>query len=134
MKCIYCSGKTGVINSRLQLKQNQVWRRRQCHKCKAIFTTQESVTGEQSLTVQKGNDYEPFSRDKLLLSVYDSLRHRKTALSDATSLTGTVWSQLLPHIKNASIKREDIVGSTFKVLSRFDKAAATHYLAYHPLR
>lgn len=134
MVCIYCSGETKVTNSRLQKRANRIWRRRQCLNCGAIFTTEEQVVTEQSILVRKISAVEPFSRDKLLLSLYESLRHRKTAVSDATGLTDTIWSQLLPHIQHASVTREDIVKTAASVLKRFDKAAATSYAAFHPVK
>lgn len=132
MVCIYCGNKTQVINSRLQKKPNQVWRRRQCKACQAVFTSLEAVNAETSLIVSSGKHVEPFSRDKLLIDVYDSLRHRKTAISDATALTQTIWNRLQLKIKDASIARDDIAGVTYEVLQRFDKVAATHYQAFHP--
>lgn len=132
MVCIYCGGETRVTNSRLQKKANQVWRRRVCQSCQGVFTTHEVVSTDQSLLFQSASASEPFSRDILLLSVYDSLRHRKTALQDASALTATIWSKLLPQIQNATIKRSDVVQTTTDTLKRFDKSAATHYAAFHP--
>lgn len=134
MVCIYCGGKTRVNNSRHQKKSNQVWRRRECLECESIITTQEQIEPTTSLLfVKSTNKTEPFSRDILLFSVYDSLKHRKTAMRDATALTNTIWSKILKHINNASIKRESVIKETTKVLSRFDKASAVQYSAYHPL-
>jgi len=83
--------------------------------------------------VKKLSVLEPFWRDKLLISVYDSLRHRKTAINDAEGLTGTIISRLYPHLKDAQIKQEDIIKTASLVLQRFDRVAATHYKAFHPL-
>lgn len=134
MVCIYCRHETLVANSRRQKKTNQVWRRRKCTACLAVFTTIERVDTEQALRVRKNSLYQPFSRDKLLLSIYDSLRHRKTAVEDATALAGTVLTKLYPLIQNATLERRQIVKITREVLGRFDKAAATHYEAFHPLQ
>lgn len=79
------------------------------------------------------NDIEPFSRDKLLVSVYDSLRHRKTALSDASGLTNTIIGRLLHMVENAQLSKNDIARTAIAVLKRFDAVAATHYGAFHPL-
>jgi transcriptional repressor NrdR len=133
MVCIYCYSGTQVINSRLQKRTNSIWRRRQCKVCKAVFTTGEAVSFDKQLTVSYSSGHvEPFSRDKLLLSVYDSLKHRKTALNDATALTDTIVSHLLRHTQNAALKRDVIVSEVNKILKRFDKVAATHYQAFHP--
>lgn len=77
---------------------------------------------------------EPFQRDKLFMSIYDSLKHRKTALSDASGLTDTVISQLYPLMKDAVVERMAIIRAVTEVLTRFDGVAATHYDAFHPSR
>lgn len=87
----------------------------------------------QALRIQKDKHIEPFSRDVLMLSIHDSLRHRKTASADATALTRTIITHLLPYIHEASLQREEIVAIAHEVLNRFDKVAATHYKAFHPL-
>ncbi|HUP26343.1 MAG TPA: hypothetical protein VM124_01695 [Candidatus Limnocylindrales bacterium] len=132
MVCIYCGHDTQVTNSRLQKTRNQVWRRRHCQQCASDFTTLEKPDLPTALAVIHSNDYRPFLRDKLFLSVYESLKHRKTALSDATALTDTIVGQLYPCIKNGGIKRGQIIATASEVLHRYDKAAASHYNAYHP--
>lgn len=132
MVCIYCQSDTQVVNSRHQKRQNQVWRRRKCIHCQAVFTTLEAVDFSQAVTVVRNQTYEPFSRDTLLLSVYDSLKHRKTASSDATALVTTIIGQLVAFIETAQLTREQIVAVTSEVLERFDGVAATHYRAFHP--
>lgn len=82
--------------------------------------------------VKSAADFQPFSRDNLFLSIYDSLKHRKTALGDATALTDTTWTKLVPVFVEGSIERQDIVDIVSSTLERFDHAAATHYQAFHP--
>lgn len=132
MVCVYCGNETKVVNSRLQKKANQVWRRRRCELCEAIFTTLEGVESSQAVRIRRNSHLEPFSRDKLLLSIYESLRHRKTAVADATALTGTILGQVYSMIDNAAIERDSVVEITGAVLERFDTAAATSYRAFHP--
>ncbi len=119
------------MNSRHQKRLNQKWRRRQCSQCGAIFTTLEQLDTSGALRVNSDNKYEPFLRDELFLSVYDSLRHRKTALADATALTDTIMSAL-SFSGDAVIDRNKIVQETSRVLRRFDKIAAALYEALHP--
>jgi transcriptional repressor NrdR len=133
MVCIYCGVKTSVTNSRHQKKSNQVWRRRQCANCSGIFTTLEQTDLPLSLLYKKDSSHiQPFSRDKLFLSLYNSLKHRNTALNDATALTSTVIGKLLPTIKDASVERADIIQTITETLKHFDKAASVTYVAYHP--
>lgn len=131
MVCIYCGGDTHVKNSRLQKKANQVWRRRACVKCGAIFSTLESPDFDRSIVVQKASHLEPFSRDILFISIYDSLKHRQTAVSDATAVTATVIAKLLKRTGDAQLDRAQIVKTAQLALARFDKAAAVHYAAFH---
>lgn len=132
MVCIYCHGDTKVINSRLQIKRNNVWRRRKCLECGAITSTTEAVDLARSISVRRKMKIEPFERDKLMLSVYNSLRHRKSALGDSTAITETVIAGLLKtQITHAVIDSEHIKELAIKSLSNFDKAAATSYQAFH---
>ena len=132
MVCVYCGNRTQVTNSRLQKKANQVWRRRQCQSCQGLFTTLEQIDLATSLLYKNGSNHvEPFQRDILFLSINDSLKHRKTASSDATALTATVMAKLFPQIKEATIQRADIIKVATEALKRFDKPAATSYQAFH---
>ena len=134
MLCIYCKQETKVINSRPQKRTNRIWRRRTCMSCGTTFTSIEAVDLGGSITVRDIRTLQPFQRDKLFMSVYDSLKHRKTALEDATSLTDTIISKLYPlMMQDAVLLKSDIIGVSIGVLMRFDKAAATHYQAFHPL-
>lgn len=87
-----------------------------------------------AVLLKRNKRSEPFSRDTLLLSIYDSLKHRQSASTDATALTGTVLSALYPLITNATLDRDDVAQQTSLVLKRFDPVAATHYQAFHPLQ
>lgn len=132
MVCIYCGSQTNVINSRHKRRTNEVWRRRTCNNCSAVFTTMESPTLEQSVSVKdKTGRLQPFERDKLYLSIVSACGHRKHASKDASGLTSTIISQLLPSIKQATIDKGQIIEVAAKTLSRFDRSASVQYLAYH---
>ena len=131
MVCIYCGGPTDITNSRPQKRVNRVWRRRQCHVCGAVFTTIEAAALTDSLLVRHESRLHPFSRDKLFLSVYNSCKHRKTAINDASALTDTIISQLPAILNEAAIERPLLVQTVQRVLERFDKAAGVHYAAFH---
>jgi transcriptional repressor NrdR len=133
MVCIYCGAGTAVTNSRLQKKTNQVWRRRKCLKCGNVYSSIEGVNWGQAVRYSHEGRLEPFSRDRLFLSLYEACRHRKSAQSDATALTDTVLGKLRPRIQAASLDRGQVIDTAMKVLKQFDKAAATAYRAYHPL-
>jgi transcriptional repressor NrdR len=132
MVCIYCGNETQVANSRPQKQLNQVWRRRKCLQCQAIFSTHEVAAYDTSWRVKTINDgLVPFKRNKLLVSLYKSLAHRPTALEDATALTDTIIGLLLKSAQNGLIEAQTITNNAAEVLHRFDTAAAVHYRAFH---
>ena len=139
MLCTYCRAETHIINSRHQRRTNSTWRRRKCLRCGAVVTTIEQLDYEKSWrvdypdTAQKRRNpaSRPFLRDKLLLSVHQSLGHRPTALSDALALTHTIVGKIGDSTDQGRIGSADIANATLKALRRFDAAAATMYQAYH---
>jgi transcriptional repressor NrdR len=132
MVCIQCGEETHVINSRLQKKPNQIWRRRRCLNCGAIFTTEEAIDYSAAWRVKSpSGGLEPFLRDKLLLSLYKACGHRPTALRDATALTETLINKLRLEAVDGVINRSAIVQTAQVALNRFDKAAASYYVARH---
>lgn len=132
MVCVHCAGKTQVINSRLQKRNNHVWRRRKCLMCGLVFSTEEVVQHENVWLVMDAHGrYSPFSSNRLLLSLYRSCQHRQTALNDATSLTETVIQKLQPKFKDGLINSQTIAQVSQVALNRFDQAASVHYAAHH---
>lgn len=131
MVCIHCRSDTQVINSRLQKKANQVWRRRKCSECSAVFTTREVAQYELAWLVRTNRSLKPFNRDKLLLSIIASIQHRPNALEDASALTETVMNKLL-FTATAGVLEAPAIARTVQVaLNRFDTAASVHYQAFH---
>jgi transcriptional repressor NrdR len=134
MVCIYCGSKTQVTNSRFNRRTNAVWRRRACTACGAIFSSYETVdlAGTWRVAHSAGSrKLDTFNRDKLLLSLYKSCAHRGTAVADATELNKTIITQLVPLAQNGLLSHTMIAQEAYKVLKRFDMAAAIHYEAYH---
>lgn len=132
MVCVYCGAKTKVNNSRHQKKPNQVWRRRICLNCSAMFSTLELPDLQRSLSV-KHNDgrLAPFNRDKLFVSVYFSCGHLKDAVDAANALTGTVISKLLKQSESALVDSQTIAKITQDTLKHFNQPAAAQYQAYY---
>jgi transcriptional repressor NrdR len=131
MVCLYCGGKTEVVNSRPQKRMNQVWRRRKCSACGAVFTTNERIDYSATIVVKRKTALEPFERDTLLVSLAASLGHRPTAVGDAAALATTVTRALLAAAENGVVEVTNITAESYKVLNRFDTLAAAHYRAYH---
>lgn len=131
MVCIYCKGHLAVTNSRPQVSRNQTWRRRLCKACGAVFTAVEALDLSQSLAVAVSGRMEAFDRDRLFISLYESLRHRPTAASDARGLADTIVAHIITRADNGQVGLRTIANTCLNTLQRFDTAAASHYAAFH---
>jgi transcriptional repressor NrdR len=132
MICVYCGHETKVINSRLQKRNNQVWRRRQCLACKAVFTTHEAIDLPNALLVQSGASTKAFLPDLLFTEVLLALQDRKNCYVDAREVTNTVIKNLLKLPESPLFAPEQISKLTSKVLGRLDNRAGLRYMAEHP--
>ncbi len=131
MKCLYCKGTTRVTNSRPQKRSNAIWRRRKCLQCGNVVSTTESINYESALRVRlKSGKLVVFDPYVLLISVYDSLKHRPTPVKDASALTQTIISQLVAK-SQAIISTQEIAQNTKLTLENFDKVAFVHYDAFY---
>lgn len=132
MVCLYCGKKTSVTNSRLQKNSNQTWRRRKCYSCKSIVTTIEKFQLNSMLTVVKHNaTYEPFSDDKLFVSILKAIEHLPTPIITARALTDTTLNSITKDKPlKPQISTKQIALHTSKVLKNFDAAASIKYLSF----
>ena len=131
MRCPFCESDTSVEISRPSRKIPTVWRRRQCGNCGKVFSTREKPDLSLSITVKKeAGQTEPFSEDKLLISIYGCFSHRKDALEASRGLADTALRLLLPRL-SGSIDNGEIKITVLKILKRFDKAAYTYYRVHH---
>jgi len=132
MVCIYCGGKTNVVNSRQSKSSFGVWRRRSCILCDASFSTIETLNERQVIAVSNNQSSElvPLSRDEIVISIFNSCRHRQNAINDASALANSVMKTLLS-MQTAQLQKSAIKQAISDILSRFDQAAYTHYQAFH---
>lgn len=131
MVCLYCAGDTKVTNSRLQKRNNQVWRRRQCLTCGAVFTTHEQIELQSALSVSKNGSTEPFEPRLLLNELVSALSHRKDVYTASEELLATIVRKLLTLPQKPLFVPADISKTTAGVLKRFDNRAYLRYLADH---
>ena len=132
MVCVYCAEKTQVVNSRPQKRLNQVWRRRQCLQCGAVFTTEEAFNPSGSLVFDDQRTAPvPFSRDKLFASLLSALSHRTDAVESASAITATVLAKCVQDASDGRIVRQSLLTIAHTTLVHYDTTAATVYAAYH---
>jgi transcriptional regulator NrdR family protein len=74
---------------------------------------------------------EPFSRTKLLISIFDSIKHRNAPENEAGGLCDTVVADLISSLDGTVIKKHLIKQVCLSVLQPFDSTAGTYYRAYY---
>lgn len=79
---------------------------------------------------ESGGSELQFERDKLFLSIYRSLKHRQSAVTDATAICETVMSKMGVS-DQGKVSRTQLRSETHGALKRFDSAAATYYKSFH---
>lgn len=132
MVCPYCQSGTDVINSRPQKRNNQIWRRRHCQGCDAIFTTHEQISLTSTFLVKTGEAVRPFSPDKLFSDILKTLGEREDAYEAARELSATITLKVTKNARESLILPQMISSETAGVLKRFNKQAYLRYLAEHP--
>ena len=132
MVCLYCESQTKVGNSRPQKNANQVWRRRKCSRCGAVFTTHEAIDLSSTLLVASRGHTQPFLVDMLYTELLFAMSHRKDAYRDAREATKTVIGHLLQLPGKPLFSPSQISSVTSGVLKKLDHRAHLRYTAEHP--
>jgi len=132
MVCVYCGGDLAVSNSRSQKRSNQVWRRRYCKACKAVFTSHEALDLSSALSVASNGSVVPFSEDIIYSELLLALKHRPDRYMAAREATYTVIKALLKLPDKPEYAPKQISQSIAQVLRRLDRPAYLRYLADHP--
>jgi transcriptional repressor NrdR len=132
MRCLYCFADTEVTNSRLQRRSNNVWRRRQCKACRAVFTTHEAIDLSSAMSVAKNGHKEPFKTDLLFTELLLALQDRKKCYDDAREATHTIIQKLLKLPSKPLFEAHQISRVTADVLLKLDHRAYLRFVSEHP--
>lgn len=139
MHCPHCGTKNmQVKNSRETKGGAAIWRRRQCVKCKKIFSTYESI-GLDFLVVEKRNGKRTrYLSHKFFASLYDAARSGKNVdRGDAAMLAHEVLLVIEKHIllsQKEVIKTKELVDLATDALETRDLGACYRYASFSPHR
>lgn len=94
MKCLYCQGSTGVVDSRNIDDGACVRRRRECENCGERFTTYERSKLHHVEVEKRDGQTEPFRRDKLAAGIRRAVEKRPVDEDELEALIGAVEDEL----------------------------------------
>lgn len=96
-----------------------------CHK---PFTTYEAADMGFITIIKKDGSQEPYTRVKLLLSLYHACNVNDNYAETIDALANTVESDLLDRGKS-TLQSEEVARSAMEVLKRYDPAVFLRYLS-----
>lgn len=131
MECPYCRREvTIVLNSRPTRQNSQIWRRRQCLNCKAIYTTHERVDLSNLIVIKKSGKTEMFSQGKLYAGIYRStISQTKNRGKLVDKVTQEVEREIL-FLKTKRVFSEQIGNIVIRILKKHNTGAFLRFLAY----
>jgi transcriptional repressor NrdR len=132
MNCPYCqSSQVFVTNSRSTKNQTQIWRRRHCQSCQAVFTTHEIIDLSHLIVIKKSGRKEKFSRAKLFSGIYGAAVGFKGADKEkfVESVTGSLESEILA-LKKKEILSSEIADLVLKKLLTSNTGTFLRFIAY----
>src|SRR5438128_7341520 len=122
MRCPFCAHENSQVkDSRPSEDGAAIRRRRQCEACGARFTTFERVQLRDLTVVKKGNEREPFDRDKLSRSIAIACRKRDIGAERIDRLVSSLQRQL--ETRGADAKTGETGASAMEGLKAIDHVA-----------
>lgn len=129
MECPFCRHKkTEIYNSRQSSGSSRVWRRRRCMSCQKPFTTYEAADMGFMTIIKNNGSQEPYTRVKLLLSLYHACNVNNDYAEAIDALASTIESDLLD-LGKPVLQSDEITRTTLAVLKRYDPAVFLRYLS-----
>jgi transcriptional repressor NrdR len=126
MKCPFCShSESKVTDSRENIDNNSIRRRRECLQCLKRFTTFETI--DISIQVRKRNGtYQDFKMEKLILGITQACRHTRVSHERVLSLA----SEIASHIAERQVKIIDTVEIGELVMEKLQALDTIAYIRF----
>lgn len=131
MQCPFCKEMDSrVVDSRLASGGTVTWRRRECDQCKKRFTTYERVEHSLPLIVKKDGQRQPFSREKLLVSLRTACKKRPIT-SDQLDETAEAIEQELAILGEKEIPSRTVGERVMARLKELDDVAYVRFASVY---
>lgn len=95
MKCPYCGFlESKVIDSRPNVENDNIRRRRECLSCGRRFTTYEVIESMPIVIIKQDKSRQPFDRNKILKGLMRAAAKRPVSLNQLEEIVDGIESQL----------------------------------------
>ncbi len=128
MRCPACGyPESKVVDSRPNVEDNTIKRRRECMSCGRRFTTYEAVESVQLIVVKKDGSKELFDKHKLISGIMKACHKRNV---DAVAVANEVEAELSNSLAG-EIKSDDIGKTVLKRLRELDPVSYIRYASVY---
>jgi transcriptional regulator NrdR family protein len=130
MKCIFCNGQLGVVNSRNTDKGRSVWRRKKCNECSRIVTTREKIDLDIILNIE-GRPYKRLLLENLLaeISSKDDIKLRYAFITIEDRLIEESKKKIVEGSDQLFISGKNFIGVLEEILALLDEPALLRFKA-----
>jgi transcriptional repressor NrdR len=131
MQCPHCHKPvTLVTNSRPTRENSQIWRRRKCWHCQALFTTHEIPDLSHLVVIKKSRPPEMYSHMKLYTGIHKAtVSKTKNRLAKIDRAVSETERDIL-FLKKKRVASEEIGNLALKRLRRIDIGMFLRFLSY----
>ncbi len=132
MRCPFCGETdTQVKDSRLNLDNNTIKRRRFCSSCNSRFTTYERIEMQELVVIKKDGSKRPFDRQKLLKSVTLATRKRPINTDQVEKVVNNI-TQKIEQLGEVEIESKKIGHLAIEELAKLDDVSYIRFASvYH---
>ena len=119
MKCPFCGAdELKVIDSRPNLDNNTIRRRRECIDCSSRFTTYERIEDVSLMVVKKDNTREEFNRNKITRGIVRACEKRPVSAQQIDDIVTRIEQKLANQMKKEISSQEigEMVMTELKIL------------------
>lgn len=132
MRCPYCnSTDSQVKDSRPDIEDAIIRRRRVCTQCGAKFTTVERVQMRDLLIRKNNGKLEPFDRDKLKRSIKIACRNREVGEDQIEKLVTSIHRRLETETTDDSVTSEMVGQMVSDSLLNLDPIAFIRFVSVY---
>jgi len=128
MRCVYCFGKTRVLDKR-ESKENAIRRRRECTKCKKRFTTYERIE-TRMMVIKKDGRREPFNREKIKAGIEKACEKRPISQDKVEKIVVEIEAVLRSYHK-PEVSSKIIGNLIIKKLKKLDNIAYIRFASVY---
>lgn len=131
MKCPQCNlDDDRVLDTRIQKEGEIIRRRRECLRCKARFTTVETLVLQYPFIIKKDGRIEPFSKEKILKGIQAACQKRPVSLAQMES-TVEMISHWVLNLGEKEVSAQLIGQKIMQALKKLDDVAYVRFASVY---